>query len=122
MSDELDHTKNLKISKESGVSGVAAVTPKVLPVGSATYRLSVNYLHLYRPRRAYLVRLEAKLIINSYLEVRARLPDPQDGWATEITVGIVTVAECQTVNIAVRLVVGCAIIQKSPDTSTLDDD
>ena len=38
-----DWSTNLKISKESGFSGVAAVIPKVFPAGRATYAVRENW-------------------------------------------------------------------------------
>ena len=116
------HTRNLKTSKESGVSGVAAVTPKVLPAGSATCNLSEIPCCIYRTSGAHLVRLEAEFIIDCHLEEGVCVPNPKNRRATEITVGIVTVTKRQAIHIGVRFVVSRSIIQESSNTSALDND
>lgn len=116
------HTRNLKISKESGLSGVAAVTPKVLPAGSATCTVSETSFCIYRTGCAYLVRHEAELIIDSHLEPGVGVPNAKNRRTSKITVGIVTVAKCQTIHIRMRLIISCSIVQESSNTSALDND
>lgn len=115
----VDSRVNLKISKESGFSGVAAVMPKVLPAGRLTYGKLVNleFFSLWLGFGTYLVGREADLVIHSHLEERVGVLQLHHGGPTQVAVGVVTVSESKAVDAAVALVVCCAIVQKSTNTS-----
>lgn len=66
----------------------------------------------------YLVGREADLVVHSHLKERVGVLQLHDRGPAQISVGIVTVSESKAVNTAVTLVVCCAIVQKSTNTST----
>lgn len=114
---------NLKISKESGFSGVAAEMPKLFPAGKTTWlavrtRIVTSIVGL---RIIHLVGFEAKLIVNSDLENRVRMLDPNNRRTAKVPVRIVTMAKSQAINAAMTLVVRRSVVQKASNTSTLDD-
>lgn len=65
----------------------------------------------------YLVGGEADLIVHGHLKERVGVLQLHDRGPAQIPVGIVTVSESKAVDTAVTLVVCCAVVQESTDTS-----
>lgn len=66
---------------------------------------------------AYLVGGEADLVIHGHLKERVGVLQPHHRRPSQIPIGIVTASEGKAVDIAVTLVVCCAIVQESTNTS-----
>lgn len=111
-------SSTLKTSKESGFSGVAAVTPIVFPVGRMTYT-GLDDADSLGGGNTHLVCREAWFLIHSDLKDGIGVSDADDGWPSKVTVRIVAMSEGQAVYAPVALVIRRTVVEESPDTTTL---
>lgn len=119
MPDWMVCTTNLKISKESGFSGVAADMPKLLPTGRETYML-LDMGIIVAVGWSCLVRRETELVVHGDFEDRVRVPETHDRGTTQVTVWVVAVAKSQTVYAPVTVVVCRTVVEESSDAASLD--
>lgn len=119
MPDWMVCTTNLKISKESGFSGVAADMPKLFPTGRETYML-LGIRTVIVVEWSYLVCREAELVVHGHFEDRVRVLETHDGWTAQVTVWVVAVAKRQAVYAPVTVVICCAVVEESSNAASLN--
>lgn len=68
---------------------------------------------------SYLVASEAFFLVHGYRERGCHVCDLDMGWSAEVTIGVITMTECQRVHTVMVSVIGFAVIEKASDAATL---